>query len=106
MSVEIEVEHPVSHVHSQNGLVEAAIKRLQIVARSLVMATNLPVSVWGYAILHAAMLIRLRPKDSQPFSAYQLVTGYEPDISHLRTFGCAVYVPITPPLHTKMGPQR
>ena len=52
------------------------------------------------------MLIRLRPTDHQPFSAYQLVTGYEPEISHLRTFGCAVYVPITPPLRTKMGPQR
>ena len=51
------------------------------------------------------MLIRLRPTDSQPFSAYQLVTGYEPDISHLRTFGCVVYVPITPPLRTEMGPR-
>ena len=24
----------------------------------------------------------------------------------MRVFGCAVYVPISPPLHTKMGPQR
>ena len=27
-------------------------------------------------------------------------------ISHLRIFGCAVYVPIAPTQHTKMGPQR
>ena len=32
--------------------------------------------------------------------------GYEPDISHLRTFGCAVQVPIAPPKRTKMGPKR
>ena len=35
-----------------------------------------------------------------------MVTGYKPDISHLRIFRCAVYVSITPPLRTKMGPQR
>ncbi|KAJ9539390.1 hypothetical protein OSB04_032123 [Centaurea solstitialis] len=106
MSIGIDVEHPVPHVHTQNGLAEATIKRIQMIARALVMRTNLPTSAWGYAILHAALLIRFRPTASQPFSAYQLVTGYEPDISHLRIFGCAVYVPIAPPQRTKMGPQR
>ena len=32
--------------------------------------------------------------------------GHEPNISHLRIFGCAVFVPIAPPQRTKMGPQR
>ena len=36
----------------------------------------------------------------------QLVCGHQPDISHLRNFGCAVQVPIAPPQRTKMGPQR
>ena len=106
MSQGIDVEHPVLHVHTQNGLAEATIKRLQMVARVLVMRSNLPESAWGYTILHAALLIRFRPTRLQPFSAYQLVTGYEPDISHLRIFGCAVYVPIEPPQRRKMGPQR
>ncbi|KAK9932128.1 hypothetical protein M0R45_019377 [Rubus argutus] len=106
MSIEIDVEHPVPHVHTQNGLTEAAIKRLQMVTRILVMRTNLPLSAWGHAVLHAAMLIRLRPTATQTFSAQQLVTGYEPNISHLRIFGCAVYVLIMPPHRTKMGPQR
>ena len=96
MSIGIDVEHPVPHVHTQNGLAEATIKRLQMVARALVMRTNLSISAWGYAILHATLLIRFRLTASQPFSAYQLVTGYEPDISHLRIFGSAVYMPIAP----------
>ena len=106
MSVGVEVEHHVPHVHTQNGLAEAFIKRLQMIARSLVIRTKLPIAAWGHAILHAAKLVRLRPVATQPFSALQLVTGCEPDISHLRVFGCAVYVPISPPLRTKMGPQR
>ena len=93
-------------MHTQKGLAEATIKRLQMVARALVMRNNLPISAWGYAIVHAALLIRFRPTANQPLSTYQLVTGYEPDISHLRIFGCAVYVPIAPPQRTKMGPQK
>ncbi|KAK9170349.1 hypothetical protein Syun_002489 [Stephania yunnanensis] len=36
----------------------------------------------------------------------QLILGQQPNISHLRIFGCVVYVPIPPPNRTKMGPQR
>ena len=59
----------------------------------------------GHAVLHAAALIRLRPTASLLQSPLQMVLGYEPDISHLRTFGCAVQVPIAPLKRTKMGPQ-
>ena len=36
----------------------------------------------------------------------QLAFGVPLKISHLRVFGCAVYVPIAPPNRTKIGPQR
>ena len=70
------------------------------------MKTKLPSSIWGHAILHAAALIRIRPTAYHKYSPLQLVSGREPDISYLRVFGCAVYVPIAPPQRTKMGPQR
>ena len=44
MSIEINVEHPVAHVHTQNGLAESLIKRLQLIARPLLMKTKLPTS--------------------------------------------------------------
>ncbi|GJV23042.1 disease resistance CC-NBS-LRR class family protein [Tanacetum coccineum] len=61
MSVGIIVEHPVAHVHTQNGLAESLIKRLQLIARPLIMRTKLPVSMWGHVILHAASLILYVP---------------------------------------------
>ncbi|GKD76044.1 disease resistance CC-NBS-LRR class family protein [Tanacetum coccineum] len=111
MSVGIVVEHPVAHVHTQNGLAESLIKRLQLIARPLIarpliMRTKLPVSIWGHAILHAASLIRMRPSENHVYSPMQLAFGQEPNISHLRIFGYAIYVPIAPPQLTKMGPQR
>ncbi|KAL0341655.1 UNVERIFIED_CONTAM: hypothetical protein Scaly_1828100 [Sesamum calycinum] len=70
------------------------------------MRSKLPSSAWGHAILHAESLIRFRPTAYHKFSPLQLVSGREPNISHLKVFGCAVYVPIPPPQRTKMGPQR
>ena len=37
---------------------------------------------------------------------YELLNGTAPSVTHLRTFGCAVYIPIPPPNITKMGPRR
>jgi len=106
VSIGISVEHHVAHVHTQNGLAESLIKRLQLIARPLLMKSKLPVSAWGHAILHAAALIRIRPTSNHQFSPSQLIMGHEPNISHLKIFGCAVYVPIAPPQRSKMGPQR
>ncbi|KAJ0497533.1 putative RNA-directed DNA polymerase [Helianthus annuus] len=106
MSVGIVVEHPVAYAHTQNGLAESLIKRLQLIARPLIMRTKLHVSIWGHAILHAGSLIRVRLSANHKHSPLQLVSGHEPDISHLKIFGCVVYVPIAPPQRTKMGPQR
>ena len=56
MSIGIDVEHPVAHVHTQNGLAESFIKHLQLITRLMLMKTKLPVSRMGHAILHAVVL--------------------------------------------------
>ena len=42
MSLGIDVEHPVAHVHTQIGLAESLIKNLQLI--KLLMRSNLPIS--------------------------------------------------------------
>ena len=44
MLVGINIEHPVAHSHTQNGLIESFIKRLQLIAQPLPMKTKLPTS--------------------------------------------------------------
>ena len=80
MPIGIDVEHLVPYVHTQKDLEEAFINFLQLIARTLVMRTKLPVFSWGYVILHAIMVVLLRPTATQPHSPLQLVTRYEPDI--------------------------
>ena len=69
----------------------------------LLMKSKLLVSTWGHAILHVASLVRIRPIAYHKLSPLQLVLGQQPNIFHLHTFGCAVYVPIAPPQRIKMG---
>ena len=68
MSIGIDVEHSITHVYSHNGLVESFIKRLQLIARPLLLKTKLPLSAWGHAIIHAANLIRLCPTTNNNLS--------------------------------------
>jgi len=56
--------------------------------------------------LHASALVQIRPNADNEYSPLQMTYGQVPNLSHLRIFGCAVYVPIAPPQRTKMGPQR
>ena len=104
MFIGIDVQYSIAHVHTQNELAESFIKRLQLIVRPLLLNTKLPLLAWGHAIIHAANLIRLRPTTNQDLSLLQLVLGYQPNISHLRVFGCAVYVPLAPTRRTKLGP--
>ncbi|KAL3683038.1 hypothetical protein R1sor_001060 [Riccia sorocarpa] len=106
LSVGIHSEEPVPYEHEQNGLAEAHIKQLQLVARPMLLQSNLPASAWGHAVLHAAQLLKFRPASYLHQSPQQLVSGFPPSVAHLRVFGCAVYVPIPPPKRTKFGPQR
>ena len=56
--------------------------------------------------MHATALVRIRPTTYHEYSPSQLVLGKQQNISHLRIFCCAVYVPIVPTQRTKMGPQQ
>ena len=70
----IVVKHPVPHVHTQNDLAESMIKRVQLISRTLLKQSKLPASAWGHDVLHASMLIRLRPKAYHQYSPAQLIS--------------------------------
>ena len=102
----IHLTYSVPYEHSQNGLTEAYIKKLQMVARPLLLHAKLLATLWGHAILHAAALLRLRPTLLNPITFQQLLTGRTPDVSHLRIFGCKVWVPWLEPLRRTISALR
>jgi hypothetical protein len=44
-------------VHTQNSLAESLIKRIKLIIGSLLHKYNLPITCWGYAVLHVGYLI-------------------------------------------------
>ena len=73
MFIGIDVEHLVAHTHTQNGLAQSFIKHLQMVARPLLLRSQLPTFTWGHAILHAASLVCIRLYAFHQYSLLQLV---------------------------------
>ena len=102
----ITLTYSVAYEHSQNGLAEAFIKKLQLVTRPLLLHAKLPDSFWGHAILHAAALLRLRPTLLNHLTPFELLAGRPPNISHLRIFGCQVWIPTAEPKRKTIGPHR
>lgn len=105
-SLGITLENSAPDEHDMNGLAESHIKSFQIVARTMLMQSNLPADCWGHAILHANDLLNRHPLANGTESPAYLEMGHAPNVSHLRRFGCAILHPIPPTKRTKMGPQR
>jgi hypothetical protein len=103
-SMGIVLETSVPYAHNTNA--ENFVKQIQMIARPLLLSSNLPLSCWGHAVLHAGDLIRYRPSANMEISPHQLVHGFAPNVAHLKIFGSAVYVPIPPTKRSKLGPRR
>jgi hypothetical protein len=101
---EIQMQHSVPYVHTQNALAESLIKRIKLIAIPLLHNCNLPISCWGQAVLHTANLIQLRPTAYHSTFPLYLIRGNAPSIFHLWKFRCAIYAPISPPKRTSMAP--
>lgn len=91
-SVGIDIQHSVPHVHTKNGLAKSLIKRLQIIARILLVRIKLLISTYDYAILYATTLVHLRSTAYHQYSPTQFVLGQQPDISHQLIFCCIVSI--------------
>jgi hypothetical protein len=72
----------------------------------MLMQSNLPSSTWGHIILHTAALIQYHHSVFNAILSHTLALGTTPNISHLRTFGCQVLMPIMVPKQSKHGPER
>ena len=76
MSLGLDVQYPIAHVHTHNGLVESFIKHLQLIVRPLLLKTKFPLLAWGHAIIHAVNLIRLHPTANHDLSPLHLALSY------------------------------
>ena len=80
---------------AQNGLAERPNRTFGQVMRCILHSSELGPEFWSYALLHAVYIKNRLYHHSIKTTPYQLMTGNQPDLTHLRIFGCRVFVKIT-----------
>jgi len=89
----ITLEMTAPYSSSQNGVAERFNRTHMELARSMLVARNLPSFLWDEAVAHANYLRnRVGTRSLQGKTPYEAWYGRKPDVSHLREFGCDVWV--------------
>lgn len=82
-----------TYTPEENGVAERSNRTVKEKARALLIEANLPIKFWLYAVLSAVYLMNRTISSSLPHgkTPYEMIRGWEPDLTHMRTFGCLCY---------------
>ena len=72
----------------QNGVSERHNRTLMDMARSMLINSTLPVSLWMYALKTTMYLLNRVPSKVVPKTSFELWTNRSPSIRHLHVWGC------------------
>src|SRR5215469_12690134 len=97
-------QHTVRNSPHQNGVAERFNRTLAQNTISMMSDAKLPLSFWGYTVLTAVYLRNRSPTSALDGKVpYTCFTGKVPDVSHLRVFGCTVYVHVQKDQRSNLG---
>ena len=94
---------PFSKNYNLTGEEKMEMKTLYT-ARSILIASNLPLLFYGDAILTATYLHNRIVHTGVTKTPYELCKGRPPRVDHLRPFGCIAYVHIPAETRSKLAP--
>lgn len=92
------------YYHIDPGLAEHAHQTVLYTARSILIASRLPLVFYGDALLTATYLHNRLVHSGASKTPYELLKGRPPRIDHLRSFGCLAYVYIPAETRSKLAP--
>lgn len=103
----IDFETSPRYSPQSNGVAERFNRTILTRARSLMIQSNIPLSYWGEAVLHAVHLHNVTPTSTLNWSTpYEAVFKRIPNVSYLRTFGCLAIVHVPKQIQENKFSQR
>ncbi|CAI7869257.1 unnamed protein product [Closterium sp. NIES-54] len=89
----------------QNGIAESRYHTLVQITRCLLSHSHTPLSLWGYALYHAALLYNLYPHPHLPDTTpTALWLGKTPTARPRSVWGCTAYVLLNPQARRRQAP--
>jgi hypothetical protein len=104
-------DFPIKYLRMNNaqefcGLAEAFTNKIQLVIHPLLLRAQCPSSMWRHVVLHATILLKLRPTLLNVQTPAELQSGRTPDVSHIRIFGYQVWDLVPKPKRYTVGPHK
>jgi hypothetical protein len=92
------------YTQAQNGLAERAVGSLTAMTRCLLRDANKPATWWLWAMKTAAYIQNRTPTKgvSNNTTPYEMMTGTKPDLTHMRPWGCDMYMFVYDHLRKKL----
>jgi hypothetical protein len=91
----------------QNSIVERRGGIITQMSRSIMLAANVPETMWPFAVLHAIYVHNRLPQvqdvSGTRYSPYELIYKKPPSSKDIRVFGCLVYLHLPRPQHRFYG---
>ena len=96
-------ELTTSYTPEQNAVVERANRTIMEGVRSSLYYSQLPMSFWAEAVVYIVYTLnRTCSRVHGDHTPFELYTGLKPSLSHLRPFGCPVFIHIPDHLRKKL----
>ncbi|MBW0532137.1 hypothetical protein O181_071852 [Austropuccinia psidii MF-1] len=85
-------ELSVPYEHHQNGQIKRTNRTLSEIAKTSLIAANLPTSLWPYAFRHAAWIFNRPLHSNSKITPYEIVGSRKPSLVQLRVFGVKAFI--------------
>jgi histone deacetylase 1/2 len=88
------------YIHQMAGHAERMIQRLDHLVRAMLVDAGLHVHFWPDAVLAAAHIHNRLQSRGSTLTPWEILTGIRPDVSHIKVWGCKVFVHLPSELQT------
>ena len=103
MGIKRELTTPYNH--QQNGVVERKNRTIMEAVKTMIHDQDLPMHLWDEATRKTIYVRNRLSHSALGFKTpEEMYTGKKPQVSHLKIFGCPVYVHIPKEKRTKLDP--
>jgi len=92
------------HIHLNLMVLLKEKNRLKNIMNAMLISSDIPLNLWGEAILSACHIQNRIPYKKTGISPYEIWKGHAPNLNYLKVWGCLAKV-LPEPKRKKLGPK-